>query len=196
VSIKGTFADGLPRCSWLSSDQLYIDYHDTEWGVPQTGDNQMFERVALEGFQAGLSWFTILKRREGFREAFHGFDLTKVANMSGGDVERLMLDNGIIRNRAKIVATIRNAQLALEIPGGLSNFVWQFAPETKPSLDLDSGFEWRSMTAESESLSKALKKLGFGFVGSTTMHALMQATGMIQDHAPGCFRREAIQKNL
>ena len=192
MSTKDTFEDGRPRCSWLNSDQLYIDYHDSEWGVPVTGDNEMFERVALEGFQAGLSWFTILKRRPGFREAFHNFEMGKVSQLTSADVERLVLDEGIIRNRSKIESTIKNAKLALEIPEGLSNFVWQFAPDKRSRLTPAKGFEWRATSPESEALSKALKKLGFGFVGSTTMHALLQATGMINDHAPGCFRREEI----
>jgi DNA-3-methyladenine glycosylase I len=193
VPTKDDFQDGLHRCSWLNSDPLYIEYHDTEWGVPLTGDNEMFERVALEGFQAGLSWFTILKRREGFREAFFGFDMAKVAGMNASDVDRLMSDNGIIKNRAKILATIKNAQLALQIPGGLSDFVWQFAPDHNSRLTPENDFEWRATSAESDELSKALKKLGFGFVGTTTMHALLQATGMINDHAPGCFRRHQIK---
>lgn len=184
------FDDGAVRCSWPHGDDLYTQYHDTEWGVPLVGDDAMFERIALESFQAGLSWITILKRREGFRAAFHNFEMAKVAEMTAADAERLMLDTGIIRNRAKILATIKNAQLAMEVHEGISNFVWGFAPETKTVPE--TNFEWRATSPESDALSKALKKLGFSFVGSTTMYALMQATGMLNDHAPGCFRRSQL----
>jgi len=193
VPTKDTFEDGLVRCGWLNSDPLYIHYHDTEWGVQVTGDNEMFERVALEGFQAGLSWFTILKRREGFREAFHGFQIAKVAEMTEADVERLMLNDGIIKNRAKILATIKNAKLAMEIPDGISSFLWRFAPDHSPNNVAGEPFSWRVTTAESDAMSKELKKLGFSFVGSTTMHALMQATGMLNDHAPDCFRKAQLE---
>lgn len=184
------FEDGLVRCSWPGKDKLYIDYHDSEWGVTVVGDQAIFERITLEGFQAGLSWITILKRREGFRKAFKNFDLKKVAKLTEEDVERLMLDEGIIRNRAKILSTINNAQLILELQKSgesISDIIWSFAPKkrTRPA----STFEWIATTPESEALSKHLRKLGFGFVGATTMYALMQATGMVNDHAPGCFRR-------
>jgi len=172
-------ADGLARCGWLNDDELYVDYHDNEWGTPLAGDQAMFERLSLEGFQAGLSWLTILKRREGFREAFHGFDLARVSAMNAADVERLLAFEGIIRHRGKIEATIRNARLALEVDGGLERFILDFAPvENRRGLTL---------SPESTALSKALRKQGFGFVGPTTMHALMQATGMIADHSPGCY---------
>lgn len=186
------YPDGLERCTWPKGDDLYIHYHDTEWGVPVTGDDAMFERIALEGFQAGLSWITILKRREGFRSAFHGFKMADVSQMTEDDVERLMLDSDIIRNRAKIVATIKNAGLALEIPGGISDFVWQFAPQRGQHSTSVQNFDWHATSPESEALSKALRKLGFGFVGPTTMYALMQATGMLNDHAPNCFRRNTL----
>lgn len=183
------YTDGLVRCSWPHGDQLYTHYHDTEWGVPLHGDDAMFERVALEGFQAGLSWITILKRRQGFRQAFHNFEMSKVAQLTDTDVERLMQDVGIIRNRAKILATIKNARIAMELPGGLSDFVWQFAPQRGMHNTPVDPFQWVATSKESDAMSKALKKLGFGFVGSTTMYALMQATGMYNDHAPECFRR-------
>ena len=184
------FDDGLVRCSWPGKDQLYIDYHDTEWGVPLTGDQEMFERIALEGFQAGLSWITILKRREGFRKAFKNFDLKKVAKFSEADVERLMQDEDIIRNRGKIESTIKNAQLILELQKSgqsISEIVWSFAPNKKTRAA--NSFDWIATSQESAALSKHLRKLGFGYVGPTTMYALMQATGMVNDHAPGCFRR-------
>lgn len=186
------YEDGKTRCGWPGADSLYVDYHDSEWGVPVQGDDAMFERIALEGFQAGLSWITILKRREGFRAAFHNFELNKVAAMQDEDVDRLMEDPGIIRNRAKILATIHNARLILELRNqgvSISDLVWSFAPEKPNHLREVDGFEWIATSAESDALSKQLRKLGFKFVGSTTMYALMQATGMYNDHAPGCFRR-------
>lgn len=189
------FDDGLTRCSWPGKDDLYRDYHDTEWGVAVTGDQEMFERISLEGFQAGLSWITILKRREGFRKAFKNFDLRKVARMTDADVERLMLDDSIIRNRAKIESTIRNAKLILELQRNgesISDIVWQFAPPASKRKRAATNFAWIATTPESEALSKHLRKLGFGFVGATTMYALMQATGMVNDHAPGCFRRSQL----
>jgi len=195
MSSSKKFEDGLVRCSWLNSDDLYREYHDTEWGVAVTGDQAIFERIALEGFQAGLSWITILKRREGFRKAFKNFDLRKVARMTEADVERLMLDDGIIRNRAKIESTIRNANLILELQKNgesISDIVWSFAPPASKRKRAASDFEWVAVTPESEAMSKHLRKLGFGFVGATTMYALMQATGLVNDHAPGCFRRSQL----
>ncbi len=183
--------DGLERCSWAGRDAQYVSYHDEEWGVRVVGDQQMFERLSLEGFQAGLSWLSILKRREGFRSAFKGFDIAAVANLNESEVDNLMLDSGIIRNRAKILSTISNAKISLSLDGGLSNLLWSFAPErskkTLSILQVD-GFEWVATSLYSEAMAKELKRLGFGFVGSTTMHALMQATGMLNEHAPNCFR--------
>jgi DNA-3-methyladenine glycosylase I len=187
------YDDGLTRCGWPYGDQLYTHYHDTEWGVPVTGDDAMFERVALEGFQAGLSWITILKRREGFRAAFHNFEIARVAEMTTDEADSLMFDSGIIRNRAKIESTIKNARLALELPGGLSDFVWQFAPERGNHTTNPVDFYWHTESEESRALSKALRQAGFGFVGPTTMYALMQATGMLNDHTPECFRREQLR---
>jgi DNA-3-methyladenine glycosylase I len=181
------YPDGLTRCSWPGQDELYIHYHDTEWGVPVHGDDAMFERVSLEAFQAGLSWITILKRREGFRKAFKDFQIEKVSRLKDSHVEKLMLDESIIRNRAKIVATIKNANLAKEIPKGLSEFVWSHAPKKQPKT-----FEPRAISDESVLLSKNLKDLGFSFVGPTTMYALIQAIGLVNDHAPGCFRRKQL----
>jgi DNA-3-methyladenine glycosylase I len=171
----------MQRCSWVTNDQIYIDYHDTEWGSPISGDNAMFERISLEGFQAGLSWLTILKRREAFRAAFHNFELAKVAKMTPEDVERLLQNQGIIRHRGKIEAVINNANRALELEAGLEDFVRSFTP-TEDRRNL-------TKSPESEAMSKALRKLGFNFVGPTTMHALMQAIGMIQDHSDNCFRK-------
>jgi DNA-3-methyladenine glycosylase I len=183
-----TFDDGLARCSWLNNDPVYIDYHDQEWGVEVRGDREIFERITLEGFQAGLSWISILKRREGFRSAFHNFDLEMVAKLSQDDVERLMLDIGIIRNRAKILSTINNAKVILEMQSrgeSISDLVWSFKPTRAESAD----FAWLAITPESTALSKELRQRRFGFVGPTTMYAMMQAIGMVSDHAPGCFKR-------
>ena len=192
VHSSADYSDGKVRCNWPAGDALYTHYHDTEWGVPLTGDDAMFERVALEGFQAGLSWITILRRRETLRAAFEGFEIARVAAFDDAKVEELMLDAGIIRNRAKVLATIRNARLALELPGGLSDFVWNFAPERGSHSTPVAGFEWQATSPASEALSKALRKVGFGFVGPTTMYALMQATGMLNDHSPDCFRRKEL----
>jgi DNA-3-methyladenine glycosylase I len=190
LSFVRQFEDGLGRCSWLNNDPVYIDYHDNEWGVEVRGDREIFERITLEGFQAGLSWISILKRREGFRTAFHNFDLEAVASMSPTDVERLMLDIGIIRNRAKILSTIQNANVILSMQANgesISDLVWSFQPQ-EPPLDT-ANFSWRATTPESTALSKELRLRGFGFVGPTTMFAMMQAIGMVRDHAPGCHKR-------
>jgi DNA-3-methyladenine glycosylase I len=187
--------DGLVRCKWAGTDALYVEYHDQEWGVPVTGDQEMFERITLEGFQAGLSWITILKRRENFRRAFHNFDFNKVAKLRDSQIDKLMLDAGIIRNRAKIISTVKNAQLVLDLEKqgeSISDIAWSFAPPKSKRVAPASSFQWRATSPESDALSKHLKKLGFGFVGSTTMYALMQATGFVNDHAPGCYRRKEL----
>ncbi len=188
------YEDGFTRCSWPGKDDLYIQYHDTEWGVPLSGDDAVFERISLEGFQAGLSWITILRRRENFRKAFKNFEIAKVARMGDKDVERLLANEGIIRNRAKIGSTISNAKLALELDGALSETVWSHAPKVRTKRVSAEKYEFVSSTAESEALSKHLRKLGFSFVGPTTMYALMQSIGMVNDHAPECFRRNQLRK--
>jgi DNA-3-methyladenine glycosylase I len=180
-------ADGLARCRWVGDDPEYARYHDEEWGTPLHGDRALFEKMSLEGFQAGLSWITILRKRPRFREVFAGFEPTAVSRFDGVDVERLMGDAGIIRNRAKIEATISNARIVETMdPGELDAFMWSFAPDTwqRPR----SFAEVRATTPESDALSKALKKRGFRFVGSTTMYALMQSAGMVDDHVTGCWR--------
>ena len=190
MSFVRQFEDGLERCSWLNNDPIYIEYHDQEWGVEVHGDREIYERITLEGFQAGLSWISILKRREGFRRAFHNFELEAVAAMTASDVERLMLDIGIIRNRAKILSTIQNASviLAMQTQGeSISDLVWSFQPEETKLEAAD--FSWRATSPESTALSKELRLRGFGFVGPTTMYAMMQAIGMVKDHAPGCHKR-------
>jgi DNA-3-methyladenine glycosylase I len=184
------YQDGLKRCRWPKQDQIYIDYHDTEWGVKLVGENELFEQLALEAFQAGLSWITILKRRQGFRKAFHSFNIRKVANMTDSDIERLMQDEGIIRNRAKINATINNARLILDLDQPLSSIIWSHAPKRKTGPA--AKFEFKATTPESVLLSATLRGLGFSFVGPTTMYAMMQSIGMVNDHAPGCFRRNQL----
>jgi DNA-3-methyladenine glycosylase I len=183
--------DGLARCRWGANDPEYRRYHDEEWGTPLHGDRALFEKMSLEGFQAGLSWITILRRRPGFREAFHGFDIDAVADFTAEYAEELMLDARIIRNRAKIAATIGNARLTRELvtddPGALDRLMWSFAPA--PRATAPSSFaEIPAVTPESTAMSRALKKLGFRFVGATTMYALMQSSGMVDDHVAGCWR--------
>lgn len=189
------YEDGLTRCEWPGNDELYIEYHDTEWGVPLIGDQEMFERICLEGFQAGLSWITILKRREGFRKAFKNFDYKKVARFKESDIERLMQDERIIRNRSKILSAIKNAKLVVEMEKSgesISDLLWQFAPPASKRTRPSKSFEWVAITQESAAISKELRARGFGFVGPTTMYALMQSIGMVNDHAPGCFRRKEL----
>ena len=183
--------DGRARCAWVGKDAEYARYHDEEWGVPLHGDRQLFEKLSLEGFQAGLSWISILRRRPGFRAAFHDFDPAAIASFGEEDVERLMLDERIIRNRAKILATIGNARATLELtdgsPGALDELMWGFAP-TSARQRPRSFADIVATTPESTALSKALKARGYRFVGPTTMHALMQSAGMIDDHVVGCWR--------
>jgi DNA-3-methyladenine glycosylase I len=179
--------DGLARCAWGSADPAYRRYHDQEWGVPQHDPVRLFEKLCLEGFQAGLSWITILRRREAFREAFHGFVPERVAEMDGVDVERLLHDHRIIRHRGKIEATIGNARATLALGEPLEEFLWRFAPAPRERAPM-SFAEVPASTAESTAMSRALRAHGFRFVGPTTMYALMQATGMVDDHVAGCFR--------
>ena len=164
----------MQRCAWVTADPIYIDYHDTEWGKPIAGEDALFERISLEGFQAGLSWLTILKRREGFREAFLGFKIDKVAKISEQDVGRLLTNEGIIRHRGKIQAVINNARIIKDQNISLEKLIQKHAP-TEDRRNL-------SISPESKALSKELRGLGFNFVGPTTMHAMMQAIGIIDDH--------------
>ncbi len=183
--------DGRARCAWATNDEEYRRYHDEEWGVELRGDRPLFEKLSLEGFQAGLSWITILRRRPAFREAFHGFDIERVADLTIGDADVLMQNAGIIRNRAKIEATISNAriihQLVSEKPGALDELMWSFAPSTRDNPP-KSFEEIPAVTDESTAMSKALRKMGFRFVGPTTLYALMQSSGMVDDHLEGCWR--------
>jgi len=191
--------DDRVRCAWVGTDPEYLRYHDEEWGRPLHGDRALFEKICLEGFQAGLSWITILRRRPGFREAFEGFEPEAVAALGADDVERLMLDARIIRNRAKIEATIGNAKALLALQasdgeGALDRLVWSFAPPRSLSDRSESKGRPRSLseipavTEESKALSKALKARGFRFVGPTTMYALMQSAGLVDDHVADCWR--------
>lgn len=180
--------DGRARCAWVGDDVEYRRYHDEEWGTPLHGDRRLFEKMSLEGFQAGLSWITILRKRPRFREVFAGFDPAVVAAYGDGDVERLMGDAGIIRNRAKILATIGNARIVRDMPAGeLDQLMWSFAPP--PGRPRPTALaEVPAVTPESTALSKELRRRGFRFVGATTMYALMQSTGMVDDHVEGCWR--------
>jgi DNA-3-methyladenine glycosylase I len=180
--------DGTARCGWVGDDPDYRRYHDQEWGVPLHGDRALFEKMALEGFQAGLSWITILRKRPRFREAFAGFEPAVVAQFGDDDIEALMADAGIIRNRAKIDATISNARLVLGMPeGDLDAMLWSFAPAARQARP-SSFAEIPAVTADSAAMSKELRKRGFRFVGPTTMYALMQSAGMVDDHLTGCWR--------
>jgi DNA-3-methyladenine glycosylase I len=185
--------DSKARCRWAGSDAEYTRYHDEEWGRPLHGDRPLYEKLSLEGFQAGLSWLTILRRRPAFREVFHNFEPARVAVMGEDEIEAAMLNERIIRNRAKVLATIKNANLVLELtrdqPGALDELMWSFAPAPR-TLRLTSMSQIPAVTDESLAMSKALRKLGFGFVGPTTMYALMQSAGMVDDHVQGCWRAD------
>jgi DNA-3-methyladenine glycosylase I len=180
-------ADGLARCPWAGSDPLYLGYHDTEWGRPLRGENELFERICLEAFQSGLAWITILRKRENFRAAFAGFEIGKVAEFGEADVARLLADEGIVRNRAKVNAAIANARAARELDGGLTELIWSHAPAEQPCPRTTK--EIPATSPESVALAKALKKAGFVFVGPTTAYALMQACGLVDDHLVDCHAR-------
>ncbi|MGW0750156.1 DNA-3-methyladenine glycosylase I [Streptomyces sp. NPDC002587] len=190
--MTGTVAgpDGLLRCPWALSTEEYVAYHDTEWGRPVHGDDALYERLCLEAFQSGLSWLTILRRRDGFRKAFASFVVAEVAEFGPADTERLLADEGIIRNRAKIEATLANAKvLAGWEPGELDALIWSHAPE-EPGPAPRSVTEVPAVTPESTALAKALKKAGIRFVGPTTAYALMQACGLVNDHLTDCTSRD------
>jgi DNA-3-methyladenine glycosylase I len=186
----------VSRCTWAGADETYIRYHDTEWGVPMTDDRALFEKLSLEGFQAGLSWITILRKRENFREAFHNFDAERIARYTSRDVERLMKNAGIIRNRAKIEASISNAKAFLAIADRMTfaQYLWGFL-EGRPIVNaIKSTKDIKPETDISKKMSKALKADGFRFVGSTTLYAFMQSTGMVNDHLTSCFRYDPCAK--
>jgi DNA-3-methyladenine glycosylase I len=181
--------DGLARCAWGASTPDYARYHDEEWGRPVLGADALYERLCLEAFQSGLSWLTILRKRENFRAAFAGFRIAAVARFGPDDVERLMADPGIVRNRAKIDAAIANARAAAEMDDDLDALIWSFAPPPRPAPR--SYADVPAVTPESTALAKELKRRGFRFVGPTTAYAGMQACGLVNDHLEGCCARAA-----
>jgi len=187
----GTGDDGVARCPWAGGDPLNTAYHDEEWGQRVHGEAAHFERLTLEAFQSGLSWLTILRKRPAFRAAFADFDPDTVAGFDDADRDRLMADAGIVRNRLKVDAAITNAAAVVRLRehGGLEDFLWSFAPADHPAPE--TGADVPAVTPESTAMSKALKKQGFVFVGPTTMYALMQAIGLVDDHLVGCWRRGA-----
>jgi DNA-3-methyladenine glycosylase I len=185
--------DGKLRCRWCSAAPEFIDYHDLEWGFPVDDDNRLFEKICLEGFQSGLSWRTILAKRENFRSAFHGFDFRRVAQYGERDVARLLADEGIVRHRGKIEAVINNAQRAVELAdreGSLAAFFWRYEPAAGQLATPQTA----STSEASVALSKALKKLGWKFVGPTTVYAFMQAMGLINDHVEDCTMRAKVTR--
>ena len=191
--------DGKRRCFWGASAPEYADYHDLEWGRPVADDNRLFEKICLEGFQAGLSWLTILRKRENFRLAFAGFDIATVARFGGRHVERLVADAGIVRHRGKIESTVNNARRALTLideAGSLAAYFWRYEPDpnSRPKR-----LDWPTLSAmtatpESKALSQDLKKRGWAFVGPTTVYAFMQAMGLVNDHLDGCHSRPAVER--
>ncbi len=193
-----TGADGKPRCPWPGELTDYLAYHDDEWGYPVNNDHRLFEKICLEGFQSGLSWLTILRKRENFRAAFANFDFEKIARFDDTDVERLVADAGIIRHRGKITSTINNANRAIELRdefGSLAKYFWSFEPKSE---ERPERMDWETLRANptteaSKRLSKDLKKRGWSFVGPTTVYAFMQAMGMVNDHIEGCFCREKLE---
>lgn len=183
--------DGVSRCGWVGSDAEYMRYHDEEWGRPLHDEERLFEKVCLEGFQAGLSWITILRRRPVFREVFHGFNVDRVAEMTEADVDRLVADARIIRHRGKIEATIRNARVTRDLGlrgESLADLIWSFAPTAARSGPPRTFADIPAITSESTALSAELRRRGYSFVGPTTMYALMQSAGLVDDHLAGCHR--------
>ncbi|MHB9118359.1 MAG: DNA-3-methyladenine glycosylase I [Burkholderiales bacterium] len=185
--------DGISRCRWCSAAPDFLKYHDTEWGFPVSDDHRLFEKLSLEGFQSGLSWRTILAKRENFRAAFHDFNFDRIAHFTQCDIDRLLKNEGIVRHRGKIEAVINNAQRARELvkrEGSLATFIWQYEPDTKQLVKPQTA----STSAESLRLSKDLKKQGWKFVGPTTVYAFMQAMGLINDHAEDCVIRAKVER--
>ena len=193
-----TGEDGITRCPWPEKLPDYMNYHDHEWGLPMANDTRLFEKICLEGFQAGLSWLTILRKRENFRKGFAGFDIPKVAKFTDDDVERLVQDAGIIRHRGKIKSTINNAHRALEMQaefGSLAKYFWSQEPDASERPDVMDFETLKTMgfTKRSTAISKDLKKRGWSFVGPTTVYAFMQAMGLVNDHLEGCHHRQVIE---
>jgi DNA-3-methyladenine glycosylase I len=188
--------DMKTRCEWCGTDPLYVAYHDNEWGVPSHDDRHLFEMLVLEGAQAGLSWLTILKKRENYRKAFDNFDLEKIAAYTSDDVKRLLADPGVVRNRLKIESAIRNARGSLAIIeefGSLDSYLWGFVDGRTIQNDYRTTAEIAPRTARSDAMAKDLKKRGFNFVGSTICHSFMEAVGMVNDHTTDCFRYREIR---
>jgi DNA-3-methyladenine glycosylase I len=184
--------DGKPRCWWALGSEDYLGYHDDEWGRALHGESELFERLTLEAFQSGLSWLTILRKRENFRRAFDGFEIEKVAGYGDADIQRLLGDAGIVRNRRKIEAAVTNARAARDLDAGgetLDELVWSFAPDPASRTAPTTAAELPASTAESTAMAKGLKERGFVFVGPTTAYATMQAAGLVNDHLAGCAFR-------
>ena len=193
MSTSITGPDGKARCRWSGAAPEFLAYHDTEWGFPVDDDRRLFEKLCLEGFQSGLSWRTILAKRENFRAAFHDFDVDRIARFTQRDVERLLKDEGIVRHRGKIEAVINNAKQALDLirqEGSLAAFIWRYEPEAEQHANPQTA----STSAESIALSKELKKRGWKFVGPTTVYAFMQAMGLINDHVEDCVIRAKAER--
>jgi DNA-3-methyladenine glycosylase I len=191
-------ADGVTRCWWPGEDPLYLRYHDEEWGAPVTDDQRLFEKICLEGFQAGLSWLTILRKRPQFRKAFDDFDIDRVARFGARDTARLLKDEGIVRHRGKIESAINNAKRAVDVRdefGSLANYFWRWEPDarSRPRRLTKDALMQLGRTPESIALSKDLKKRGWTFVGPTTVYAFMQAMGLVNDHLEGCARRPPVE---
>ena len=186
----------VKRCTWVGDNPIYLDYHDTEWGVPEHDDRALFEKLILDGFQAGLSWLIILRKRDNFRHAFDGFEPAKIAGYKKRKIESLMKDAGIVRNRAKIEGTVLNARGYLQIldeVGSFDKYLWQFTDGRTLQNKWRTLSEMPAETAESKAMSKALRERGFKFVGPTICYAFMQAVGMVNDHATNCFRYKALK---
>ncbi len=186
-------ADGKPRCRWCAAAPEFLDYHDNEWGYPVDNDIRLFEKLCLESFQSGLSWRTILAKRENFRAAFHGFNFEKISKFKEKDMERLLKDEGIVRHRGKIEAVINNAQRTIELiheEGSLAAFFWSFEPDNNNLIEPQSA----STSKESVALAKTLKKKGWKFVGPTTVYAFLQAMGLVNDHVEGCIIRSKVAR--
>jgi len=186
--------DGKTRCWWCGDDPLYVAYHDDEWGVPDRDDRSLFEMLILEGFQAGLSWITVLRKRDHFKKVFDGFDPQKIARYDQAKIESLLQDPGIIRHRGKIEGTVQSAKITLDLmekPGGLSEYLWQFVDGETINNNLRSKSDVPAQTAPSKAMSKALKQQGFKFCGPTICYAFMQASGMVNDPLVDCFRHQA-----
>lgn len=191
--------DGRARCWWPGEDPLYLEYHDAEWGRPVADDRRLFEKLCLEGFQSGLSWLTILRKRPRFREVFAGFDPAAIAEFGEDEVERLMADPGIVRNRAKILATINNARRHAELAaeaGSLAAFLWSYEPDpaTRPPVLDQATLLTMGISAESKAMSRDLRRRGWAFVGPTTAYAAMEAVGIVNDHLDGCWVRPVVEE--